>query len=198
MRLSRKQKRFTLWAIICLPVVWAVSLAVLISLAGRLNPDARGDVAIVLGAAVWDDEPSPVFAARIDHAVDLWEYGQVDRIIFTGGLAEGDSLAESEAASAYAQSQGVPASAILIETESTSTIENLRFAQSVMERSNLERAVLVSDPHHMRRAHLMANRLGIEHELSPTPTSRYKSLGKKTEQLFREMYFTTQFVLAGR
>src|SRR5215213_1538797 len=35
------------------------------------------EVAIVLGAAVWRDQPSPVFAARIDYALELLESGSV-------------------------------------------------------------------------------------------------------------------------
>ena len=41
------------------------------------DPDARADMALVLGAAVDDDAPSPVFAARIDHAIALWKDGRV-------------------------------------------------------------------------------------------------------------------------
>lgn len=45
----------------------------------------KTDVAVVLGAAAWGDEPSPVLRERINHSIWLYENGYVDKIIFTGG-----------------------------------------------------------------------------------------------------------------
>src|SRR5882762_6280152 len=44
-----------------------------------------GDAAIVLGAAVWGNEVSPVFRERINHAIDLYRSGKARKIILTGG-----------------------------------------------------------------------------------------------------------------
>ena len=46
------------------------------------------DAAIVLGASVYDNSPSPVFCERINHAVDLYNDGYVETIIMTGGVGE--------------------------------------------------------------------------------------------------------------
>ena len=72
-----------------------------------VRDDGPADAAIVLGAAVWEDAPSPVFAARLDHAITLYHQGRVHALIFTGGVGEGDILAESEVARTYALAQGV-------------------------------------------------------------------------------------------
>lgn len=37
------------------------------------NQLIKTDAAIVLGAAAWGDEPSPVFRERINHAIWLYE-----------------------------------------------------------------------------------------------------------------------------
>jgi len=196
---KRKKKRILLWSSILLgiPLIWITSVAISIVRAGALNPEARADVAIVLGAAVWGAEPSPVFAARIDHAIWLFEQGQVKRLIFSGGKSDGDRLSEAEAGQNYAFSKGVPQTAIYMEKTSTSTYENLSNASKIMQRLGVRRAVIVSDPYHLLRAGLMADRIGIVHELSPTPTSRYESFSAKAGQLSRETYYTTRFLLAG-
>jgi uncharacterized SAM-binding protein YcdF (DUF218 family) len=196
---KRKKKRALLWSSILLgiPLAWTLCVAIAIVRAGALNPEANADVAIVLGAAVWDAEPSPVFAARIDHAIWLFEKGQVKRLVFTGGRAEGDRLSEAEAAKDYAVAKGVPPSAIYVETTSTSTHGNLSNANGIMQRLGVRTAVIISDPHHLLRAGMIADRIGIVHELSPTPTSRYKSFGAKTSQLFRETYYVTRLFLTG-
>ena len=67
------------------------------------------DAAVVMGATVFRNRPSPVFRERINHAINLYQQGMVQYLIFTGGLAGNDELAESEAARNYAIAQGVPA-----------------------------------------------------------------------------------------
>ena len=59
----------------------------------------RADVAIVLGAAVWDGQPSPVFLERINHAVALQRNDVVDKIIFTGGESEAATMVATCSAS---------------------------------------------------------------------------------------------------
>lgn len=196
---KRKRKRILLWSSIVLgiPLLWTIGVATFIVRTGALNPDARADAAIVLGAAVWDAEPSPVFAARIDHAIDLFEKGQVKWLIFTGGRADGDRVSEAEAAQSYAVSKGVPQASTYVETTSTSTYENLSNAKSILNRLGAKGAVLVSDPYHLLRAGMLADRVGLTHTLSPTPTSRYKGFGAKASQLTREAYYTTRLILTG-
>src|ERR687892_1914146 len=49
------------------------------------SSNAPADAAVVLGAAVWGAEVSPVFRERINHGVDLYRKGRVRKLIFTGG-----------------------------------------------------------------------------------------------------------------
>ena len=53
------------------------------------------DAAIVLGAGIKQDQPSPVFRERINHGVNLYKEGVVKKLIFTGGLCQGQTYAES-------------------------------------------------------------------------------------------------------
>ena len=160
-----------------------------------LNPDARGEAAVVLGAAVYREQPSPVFRERINHAIDLYMQGQVGALIFTGGVGRNDQLAESEAARNYAVAAGVPQEHIWIETISANTFENLKQAGIVAEALGFETLVIVSDPLHMRRAMEMAEELGLQAVSSPTPTSRYQSWAPKFSFFLREAYFLTLFRL---
>ena len=50
-----------------------------------LSAPVKADAAVVLGAAVWRGQPSPVFRERINHAIELYQDEQVQSIIFTGG-----------------------------------------------------------------------------------------------------------------
>ncbi|WP_199698706.1 YdcF family protein [Aurantiacibacter zhengii] len=176
---------------------WLGAVGFWIAVGPDEEPGARADAAIVLGAGVEGDTPSPVFRERIDHGIDLLRTGRVERLIFTGAQGEGATIAESAAARSVALEKGVPANAILTEAESASTMHNLVEAQLLMRDEGLETALIVSDPLHMRRAMEMAEALGIEAHPSATPTSRYRSFQTQLPFLLREIYFIHHFWLFG-
>lgn len=156
---------------------------------------APADAAIVMGATVFRNRPSPVFRERINHAINLYRQGIVQYLILTGGLAGNDELAESEAARNYAIAQGVPAEHIFIETESDNTCLNLVEAKRIMDENDLDQALIVSDPLHMRRTMWLAENIGMKAASSPTPTSRYQSLDRKARFLIREVYSYGAYLL---
>lgn len=160
-----------------------------------MTTDADADVAIVLGAAVWDGAPSPVFAERIHHAIRLYEAERVDRIVFTGGQGLGDAQSEAEVAKAYALQQGVAEEHIHCERQSHVTYGNLQGAKRVMAREGLRDALLVSDPLHMRRAMRMAEDLGLKVAPSPTPTTRYRTWRSQLRFLLREARLYASYLL---
>ncbi|HEX6036712.1 YdcF family protein [Longimicrobium sp.] len=194
-RTPRKTIARMLLGLVSAAVLWSAGLAWRINAYGRRHDPAPADVAIVLGAAVRDTVPSPVFAARIDHAVDLYRRGRVRRIVFTGGVGAGDRLAESEAARRYALRAGVPDERIAIETRSTITYENLVEARALLAATPPARVLIVSDPLHMRRAVTMARDLGLDAHPAPTPTTRYRSWRSKAPFLAREVWFHSLYLI---
>jgi uncharacterized SAM-binding protein YcdF (DUF218 family) len=181
-------------------ILAGLALALLVALgldillyAGQSDTEPA-DAAIVLGAAVYDDEPTPVFEERLRHAAELWQSGQVKWLVLTGGKGPGDRLAESEAGRDWLVAAGVPPEAILIETQSRTTRQNFTFALPLLAAGQLQRVLVVSDPLHMRRAMRMADGLGLDAHPSPTPTSRYQSLGTQLPMLGREIWFTLSYL----
>ena len=162
---------------------------------GNKNYIVKSDAAIVLGAAAWDNEPSPVLRERINHSIWLYENGYVDKIIFTGGKGDGDKYAESEVSRSYAIKNNVDSNDIIIETKSRITEENLINANKISIKNNLTTFIIVSDPLHMKRAMLIAESIGMEAVSSPTPTSVYKTLRSKTPFFFRELFFYIGYLL---
>lgn len=164
---------------------------------GRLDQAVTADCIIVLGAAVNGDQPSPVFAERIRHGVNLYQQGMAKKLLFTGGYGVGQRYAESSVASTFALKMGVPAADILTEHQSHTTLQNFVQANAIMNKHRLDSAIIVSDPLHMKRALLMADDLGMNAVPSPTPTTRYQSWGKQWEFLCRELYFLHHYWLFG-
>ena len=137
------------------------------------NRDERppADAIVVMGAAQYDGRPSPVFAARLDHAIELFHAGIAPRLIVTGGKREGDRTTEAASARIYAVQHDVPDQAILTEDTSRTTLQSIRGVAGIMQDEGLGSAVFVSDPSHMLRVLRMASDEGITAYGSPTRTS---------------------------
>ncbi|MFT4970390.1 MAG: uncharacterized SAM-binding protein YcdF (DUF218 family) [Chitinophagales bacterium] len=87
-------------------------------------------MAIVLGAGLKDGTLSPVFKER--HAVNLIQDGQVDYLILTSRVSEGEEVSDSQAASNYAQALGVDENKIHLEERSTLTYYNIVYAKGII------------------------------------------------------------------
>ena len=135
------------------------------------------------------DAPSPVFKERITHAITLYRNGRVRKLIFTGGYGEGIKRAEAEVARDYAINNGVDINDVLIETTSHTTKQNILNAQQLMMANQLNSALIVSDPLHMKRAMLIAKDAGLIATSSPTMSTKYQTLNTQVPFLLREMYF---------
>lgn len=182
-------------ALICL--IWIAVAGKRIWIGPQSSTALSGDAAVVLGAAVDGNRPSPVFRERIRHGVTLYHAGRVRKLIFTGGAGQATEPAESIIAKRYALRHGVPEDDILIETSSKTTRQNLLEARRLMFGSGLRSALLVSDPLHMERAMLMAADLGLNASPSPTPSTLYRSWRSKVPFLAREVVFYSYYLATG-
>lgn len=178
-------------------IAWLAFTGVMIWKTGNEDHSKPSDCIIVLGAAAYGAKPSPVFEERIRHGITLLRRGDAPLIIFTGGRSDGASHAESEVAENFATTEGIASSAILTETQSRTTRQNLIEAKALMDAAGLDTAVIVSDPLHLRRAATMAEDLGISVVTSPTPTTRYQSLSPKLGFLLREIFFYNFYHITG-
>ena len=153
------------------------------------STNETADAAIVLGAAVWNGKPSPVFEERIKHAIFLYENNQVEYLIFTGGVGIRDERSEADVGREYAIQNGVEPDHIFTESESRITYQNLSKAKAIASNTDMSSYLIVSDPLHMKRSVVMAKDLGMNAFPSPTPTSKFESWKSKLPFLLREIYF---------
>ena len=97
--------------------------------AGRApGPAHPADAIVVLGAAQYDGRPSPQLAARLDHALDLWNEGLAPTIVVTGGKQPGDRFTEAEASADYLIERGVPETRSCARSRAQSSWESLAAA----------------------------------------------------------------------
>ncbi|UVI27694.1 YdcF family protein [Paenibacillus spongiae] len=176
----RKRKRFRAAARLLRICAWLAALGVFwcgyllwtINSYSPPNPLPKADAAIVLGAALWDNEPSPGLQERLDHALKLYKQGTVSNLILTGGLDHnGSTLTEAEGMRDYLLAKGVPADRMVLENDARSTYENLLFSKPIAQRNGWESLIIVTHDYHAPRSADIAEFIGYK----DTVTSGFKS-----------------------
>jgi uncharacterized SAM-binding protein YcdF (DUF218 family) len=138
---------------------------------GEQDERRAADAIVVLGAAEYDGRPSPVFRARLDHAVSLYRAGLAPVLVVTGGKAAGDRTTEAAVAREFAIAEGVPSGSILVEDRGRTTLESLRTVGQMLRDRGARDVLFVSDRTHMLRVLRMARDQGLTSFGSPTTTS---------------------------
>ena len=93
----------TVGLLACLAIVLVAGYATFrVWTQGERDESRPADAIVVLGAAQYDGRPSPLFKARLDHAVELYHAGIAPRLVLTGGKASGDRTTEAASARDYA------------------------------------------------------------------------------------------------
>ncbi|MEY2974150.1 MAG: hypothetical protein RIR49_570 [Actinomycetota bacterium] len=170
--MSRRRLLAVVAGLVVLGLGYYVVTLVQVVVAGRERAVPPVDVVVVLGAAQYDGRPSAQLAARLDHAVTLWDSGGVGTIVVTGGGRPGDRFTEAEAARRHLVGAGVPAEVILAEDTGTTTWESMVGVAEVLDGVDVGSVILVTDPHHALRSRLIAEELGLVGvATSSTPTS---------------------------
>jgi uncharacterized SAM-binding protein YcdF (DUF218 family) len=143
---------------------------------------------VVLGAAQYNGRPSPVYEARLRHAVALFKAGVAPVLVVTGGKQPGDETTEAAAGRAYALRAGVPDSAILVEDESRTTLQSLHAVAAMLKAADTTTVVLVSDRTHMLRALRIAGDEGLTARVSPaTDSPTEANLGSRIDATMHEI-----------
>lgn len=133
-----------------------------VTLPARNTDATHFDTLIVLGTpAKLDGTPSPEQRERVLEGVREYRAGVASHIIMTGGAAH-NQFVEAHVMDEFAQSQGMPAGAIVEETQAMNTIQNLYYSAQIMHQKGWSSAEIVSSPSHLPRAALIANTLNID------------------------------------
>ncbi len=130
---------------------------------------APSDAIAVFGAAEYDGKPSPVYRARLDHALSLYHRGIAPLIVTLGGNG-GDQYSEGGVGEDYLEGKGVPEGDIIPETQSRTTEDSARRIAIIARKNGLERLVIVSDGTHLFRIHEICAANGLNVLTSPRPT----------------------------
>jgi uncharacterized SAM-binding protein YcdF (DUF218 family) len=171
-------------------VALAVSLAtvsVRIVHVASLEEVHPADAIIVFGAAEYSGHPSPVFRARLDHALDLFRGGIASVLITTGGAGGDPRFSEGGVGRDYLMHRGVPERNLIAETQGRDTSGSAVRVAVIMRANGLHSCVAVSDAYHVFRIRKLLEREGIGPVyVAPRPDSRPHGLVQRAVAVLRE------------
>jgi uncharacterized SAM-binding protein YcdF (DUF218 family) len=127
------------------------------------------DVILVLGnPARTDGSIGPVARSRVLEGIRQYRAGVAPRLVMTGG-AVANKFVEAQVMLQFAESQGVPASALLAESQSRNTIQNAYYSYKIMQAHDWTSALVVSSPTHLRRASLIFSHYPLAWRMDAAP-----------------------------
>ncbi|MFJ7159579.1 vancomycin high temperature exclusion protein [Streptomyces sp. NPDC101118] len=160
--MSRAWRRRTVQAVMALCVLALLpSTWTHVTAGGRLRDTAdapASDVAVVFGAGLWRGRPTPYLAHRLDAAAELYRAGRVKVVLVTGDNSRVE-YDEPDAMRAYLTGHGVPDDRIVSDYAGFDTWDSCVRAKKIF---GVERAVLVSQGFHIRRAVALCQAAGID------------------------------------
>ncbi|MFG3285197.1 vancomycin high temperature exclusion protein [Streptomyces sp. NPDC048111] len=124
---------------------------------GTVADAPAAGVAVVFGAGLWDGRPSPYLAGRLDAAVELYRAGKVRAVLVTGDNSRA-GYDEPGAMRGYLVRHGVPDGQVVSDYAGFDTWDSCVRARKVF---GVDRAVLVSQGFHIRRAVALCEAAGV-------------------------------------
>jgi uncharacterized SAM-binding protein YcdF (DUF218 family) len=163
------------------PLLWMVAAPLKIS-----DPPRAADCIVVFAGGVGESGTAGGgYQERVKQAADLYRAGYAAHVIVSSGFVF--AFREAEVMRALAADNGVPVSAVELETSATNTHENVLFSRAILESHGWRRILLVSSPYHMRRAMMTWHKAApdIEVTATPAPVSQFyaHARGASLEQM---------------
>ena len=151
-------------------LVWSIYVYQQIAEVASEYQAVPADAIAVFGAAEYSGRPSPIFHARLDHAVDLYQKQIAPYVITLGGGSDKDSgNTEGGVGRDYLLAKGVPFTNILAETRSIDTEQQVHRLAAIASEHEFKHIVVVSDATHLFRIRELCEDAGLEVYTSPRP-----------------------------
>ena len=134
------------------------------------------DYVIIHGAGLMHgEELTPLLRMRVDKAIEVYRKDPTPPVLVpSGGQGSDENISEAEAMARYLRAKGIPEDRILLEDRSTSTMENLRYSQELIEsRPGRHYTALVTNNYHVFRALRYTLQLGFPCTGIGSPTALY-------------------------
>jgi len=201
-------RRYTGWTVLGLALSGVVGYFALLTVLGleaheRLlhGPDGVADTALVLGSRAYlNGRPSPCLTGRVDAGLALAAAGSVGTLTLSGGRDIKDGRIEAQVMAQHARASGYVGKLVL-ESQSSSTRENLAFSRPLLISAGVRSVVIVSEPYHLWRVRHLVEASGFDRGLqvqyAAAATSCWHHRGMDFKGAWREPFAVVHNFLHG-
>lgn len=116
------------------------------------------DCITVLGAGLWDGEPSPMLKERLDFALEAYKTGCSTKFLMSGDHGRED-YDEVNAMKDYVVENGADKDSVFLDHAGFSTYETMYRARDVFK---VEKTLIITQKYHLYRAVYNARKLGLD------------------------------------
>lgn len=134
------------------------------------------DYIIILGSGLIGDKVPPLLAQRLEKGKMMYEkFHNHPKIVVSGGQGVDEPITEAEVMAQYLRQVGIPQEDIIIEQQSTNTLENLQFSKTILDQKSKENyyCLVVTNSFHSLRAGIYMRKLGIKGRSIGSRTALY-------------------------
>ncbi|WP_270206986.1 YdcF family protein [Streptococcus anginosus] len=134
------------------------------------------DYIIILGSGLIGDKVPPLLAQRLEKGKMMYEkFNNSPKIVVSGGQGTDETSTEADAMAHYLMESGISEEDIIIEQQSTTTLENLRFSKAILDetRDKNYRCLVVTNSFHSLRAGIYMRKLGLKGRSIGSRTALY-------------------------
>lgn len=136
------------------------------------KPPYDYDSLIVLGAQVKEDGTlSNQLRLRLEKTLEIYQQKEVI-IITTGARGENEPVEEAVAMKEWLVQNGVPENMIYAESKSLNTLENIKFANQLLDQFGRHSPAIVTSDYHLPRALAIAADAGMYPQGFASPTTQ--------------------------
>ena len=145
------------------------------------------DYVIIHGAGLLQgDRISKLLQDRLDKAIDVYRSDPTPtKLIPSGGKGSDETISEAEAMKRYLLEKGIPESDIILEDQSMTTMENLKFSRNLINSfEGRKYTALVTSNYHVYRALRYCRKVGL----------RCKGIGSRVAMYFWPSALIREFI----
>ena len=117
------------------------------------------DYLLVLGYQLENNQMTETLKLRLDEAKDYIEANPNTKVILCGGITRNNTISEANVMKQYLVNEGIDVSRLILEDESTDTIENIKNAKNLIEGG--DKIVVISSNYHIYRAKEICRQAGL-------------------------------------
>lgn len=161
-RKSNSKKYFII--ILAVVVLQFAAVEALIIYGGKSDDEVRTDYLIILGAGLNGETVSLTLRERLAAGLPYLKKYPDAKVIVSGGQGRKERITEAEAMRRFLVAGGIDEDRILLETKSTSTMENFKFSKRIIVQNSegpVPDVTFITNRFHVLRSKMIAGRNGL-------------------------------------